>query len=263
MSRHRLYVVVSAVTLLFGSSAGTEEQQSDVLAELMGQGQESTTLDRSVLSRITQADQSAIVQWLESPDLTISEKRPLVWGAAFAPGVESTLAIINLIDDVGAQEISQAQDLTAVTDALLVLGLSAQTEQQAFDYLVLHSRPEAWFDQIGEEACSDNEIESLASFSIHGIGAANHPESASVLDDLRKRSPAYAHRYAGDIVQAYFYLYLRESYPQENLLDYLIGEEEEYELFLHWSENEGAELVKWANESMRGPRPDPCPKYAN
>lgn len=219
-------------------------------------------LDLSALRRITSEDQLAIVSMLESPDLAVAEKGPLIWGAAFAGGSESTSALINLIENNSAYDIEENDDMDVIFDALLVLGLFADEEEQAFDYLTMHLRPEMWSDEFDMEACSDNAIESLTSFTIQGIGASGHPAVDELLQDLGNRSSAFSHRYAGDIVQAYFYQHIREMHDPDGLMTYLVTEDNDHRLFLKWSENEGYDLVAWANDSMRGPRPDGCARYA-
>jgi hypothetical protein len=207
---------------------------------------------------------------------SVAEFRPLVWVLGYqgssrsSESSESVRALEALLKvDYHERKLPPEAERTLM-DAILALGFAAARNENASELVRSGTEPEfwkkvrKWRSDRSDAAKTDrgdfsNDV--FVRYSIQAVGISGRADSRSFLEGLRsKKSARYLHLFAGDIVQAEFYAYLRNDRKGPNdsssrLWKYVLSPDEENTEFAKWVAREGHEQVVWANRTMRGPLP--------
>lgn len=186
----------------------------------------------------------------------LAQKRGIIWAMSMnesrQAGSEMRRLIIN---DYRGRTLNKAEEQTLL-DCVRLLGFSAHHEDDAFEFLSKHVEPGAWAKtRTWKSNRGDYANDLLTSFSIQAIGISDRTGTGELLKTLQNRSNNYLHRFAGDIVQANFYRYIREQHGERGLQKYLAEPDEGKLEFDKWKKTNGREYYDWANDKMRGPLP--------
>ncbi len=162
-----------------------------------------------------------------------------------------------VLHEYPAETFTQGQD-DILLAAVRSIGLLAADDADASQFSLDGCSMEFWERNRGWESPRGAHINRmLVSCSIQAVGIAGTAESADRLRELReKRSASYLHKYSGDIVQAAYYLSVRESEGDAGL-EAVLFEPFDYGVrFKEWiSRPPGSGWHEWADATSRGPIP--------
>ncbi len=154
------------------------------------------------------------------------------------------------------------EDESVVFDALRTLGHFAKVNKRAQEFLIAHLDQDVWKYRCKWKSNRGNYLfDLLVSYSIQGLGTAN---LSTTLNSFYLKSPRYLFDFAGDVVQGKFNIYLAQTVSKSVYIRWTMGKfinpidaENSKVAFLKWTKNPvGKKLLTWANEAMKGSRPD-------
>lgn len=232
----------------------TEAAARKRLADLTTPGQSRPS--SALIEQFNTEDAGRAAKLVESQsDLT--QSRGLVWAIGFKGDDRATPAIKSLLErDHEAKPLEDAQE-QVIFESVQALGLAANRDKRAYDFVKQGTDPDFWTSRYTWKARrGDHTLSMLASYSIHAIGLSGRPEAKADIQELRTRNPYYLHKFAGDIVQAMYLEWIRETLGAEGLREFLLTPQNNNPLWQKWEASaEGAKAVAWANKATMGKRP--------
>lgn len=185
--------------------------------------------------------------------------RTMIWTLAF----QDSRKAADIFQDRLSQGYSSLKRMplskekeNVLMDSVLALGFLAENDKDSFHFLLSRTDTATWMRAVDwQSPRKDYSFQMFVGVSIQALGISGQNEVTGALEGLKHKSPQYLHAFAGDIVQAEFYRYLRKKRGTDGLWRYVMRENGTKQLFIDWSENQGKEIADWANSATRGSQP--------
>ncbi len=215
-----------------------------------------------------------LLGFINDPDL-VPKAEKQIWDQVLTAEADIAMQTIGKLfeTDLNGKMLDHAQESVFVT-GLRAMGFLASENREAYENLLKGLDANYWRKNVTWSSPKGPYIyDYLTSFSIQGLGLSGRDEAQDALERMRVEATAnYLHRFAGDVVQAKFYLARRAAQGDHDFRNYFAdhghGEgggadhcdgcatcEERFHNDWATADPAGIELTRWANGKMRGPRP--------